>query len=61
MNAEVKETETVTSLRVACDGGQGGQGGHPRVWLRIPADPGWIECPYCDKRYILAKGVGAGH
>ncbi len=58
MTAKVEETETVTSPRIACDGGPGG---HPRVWLHIPADPGWIECPYCDKRYILAKGAGAGH
>lgn len=58
MMIEAPETETVTSLRVACDGG--GNAGHPRVWLRIPEDQGWIECPYCDKRYELAKGAGHG-
>jgi uncharacterized Zn-finger protein len=26
--------------------------GHPRVWLTIPEDRGWVECGYCDKRYI---------
>ena len=53
------ETETVTKSRVACDGGEGALG-HPRVWLQIPADPGYVECPYCDKKFVLAKGA-SGH
>ena len=52
------ETETVHSHRVACDGGEGALG-HPRVWLSIPAT-GWIDCPYCDKRFILAEGASHG-
>lgn len=58
MTIDAPETETVTSSRVACDGGAGG---HPRVWLHIPDDTGWVECPYCDKRFILAEGAGGGH
>jgi uncharacterized Zn-finger protein len=54
------ETQTVTSTRVACDGSEGALG-HPRVWLSIPAETGWVDCPYCDKRFILAEGAGAGH
>ena len=49
------ESETVNTARVACDGGEGALG-HPRVWLQIPADPSWVECPYCDKRFVLADG-----
>jgi uncharacterized Zn-finger protein len=45
------ETEIVTAWRVACDGGEGALG-HPRVWLSIPADRGWVECGYCDKKFI---------
>ncbi|PRX37027.1 Uncharacterized conserved protein, contains Zn-finger domain [Meinhardsimonia xiamenensis] len=45
------ETEVVNAWRVACDGGEGALG-HPRVWLSIPHDRGWVECPYCDKRYV---------
>ena len=45
------ETEIVSAWRVACDGGEGALG-HPRVWLSIPEDRGWVECGYCDKRYI---------
>lgn len=48
------ETEMVTTLRVACDG-SGPALGHPRVWLAIDPAVGWVECGYCDKRYILAE------
>jgi uncharacterized Zn-finger protein len=47
------ETEIVTAHRVACDGGEGALG-HPRVWLSIPPDRGWVECGYCDKKFIHA-------
>ena len=46
----VPETETVSAWRVSCDGE--GALGHPRVWLSIPHDRGWVECGYCDKRFI---------
>ncbi len=46
------EVETVTQLRIACDGGEGALG-HPRVWLSIDEDTGWVECGYCDKRFVL--------
>ena len=54
MTHEAPETEIVSTLRVSCDGG-GGALGHPRVWYSIPEDTGWIECGYCDKRFVLAK------
>ena len=52
MTTQAPETRTVTTHRVACDGGEGALG-HPRVWLQIPAAEGWVECPYCDCRYVL--------
>ena len=48
------EVETVSNTRIACDGGEGALG-HPRVWLSIDEKTGWVECPYCDKRYVLGK------
>ena len=48
------ETELVSSMRVACDGSEGALG-HPRVWLAIDPKVGFVECGYCDKRYILAS------
>jgi uncharacterized Zn-finger protein len=51
MPIDAPETEIVTAKRIACDGG-GGALGHPRVWLTIPDDIGWVECGYCDKKFI---------
>lgn len=53
MTIEAPETEVVHTRRIACDGGEGALG-HPRVWLTIPEEPGWVECGYCDKRFVLA-------
>jgi len=50
------ETETVTSARIACDGGEGALG-HPRVWLQIDPKTGWVECGYCDKRFVQDEGT----
>ncbi len=62
MSAEAPETEIVDTWRVACDGGEGALG-HPRVWLQIPRERGWVECGYCDKKFIhrdAAKGQSLG-
>ncbi len=48
------EVEIVTTSRVACDGGPGL--GHPRVWHSIDPVLGFVECGYCDKRFILKGG-----
>ena len=47
------EVEKVTQSRIACDGGALG---HPRVWLQIDPAQGYVECGYCDKRYVLKDG-----
>ncbi len=49
------EIRTVSSRRVACDGDEGALG-HPRIWLEIDAR-GFVDCPYCDRRFILAEGA----
>jgi uncharacterized Zn-finger protein len=51
MVTEAPETRIVESYRVACDGGEGALG-HPRVWLQIPQERGYVECPYCDTKLI---------
>ncbi len=48
------ETIVVRSKRVSCDG-VGGALGHPRVYLEMD-EGGFVECPYCDRRFVLAKG-----
>ena len=54
---EPPETEITTKSRVACDGGEGALG-HPRVWLFIPQDVGYVICPYCDKKYMHPTAQG---
>ncbi|MDT0681813.1 zinc-finger domain-containing protein [Roseicyclus sp. F158] len=45
------ETEVVNKMRVVCDGSGPGLG-HPRVWLSVSHETGWVECPYCDKKFV---------
>lgn len=54
------ETRKVHSRRFSCDGGEGALG-HPRVWLTIPQETGWIDCPYCDARHVLAEDAHDDH
>ena len=58
MSTPVPETKEVDTYRIHCDGGTGG---HPRVWLQIPTESGWVECPYCDCKYVIKEGADAGH
>lgn len=50
------ETVHVTTTRVSCDG----EMTHPRVWLQIEPSRGWVECGYCDRRFVLEEGAGSG-
>ena len=52
------EVIVVKSRRVACDG-VGGALGHPRVWLEM-GEASFVECPYCDRRFVLAQDAGEG-
>ena len=51
MVTKAPEIRIVDDYRVCCDGSGPGLG-HPRVWLQIPADRGWVECGYCDCKMI---------
>lgn len=55
MTLQAPETKIVETPRLACDGG-GGALGHPRVWLQIPQADGYVECGYCDCKYVLKGG-----
>ncbi len=52
------EIVRVSSLKVACDGSGAvsPELGHPRVFLRIDPQVGFVECGYCDRRFILEGG-----
>lgn len=65
---EPPETTLVETARVCCDGSGGirsGAGyrpaalGHPRVWLEID-EHGYVDCGYCDRRFILKGGPADG-
>ncbi len=47
------EVVVVRSRRVACEG-VGGALGHPRVWLEM-GEEAFVECGYCDRRFVLAS------
>lgn len=53
------ETIEVETRVVACDGGNAALG-HPRVYLNM-GDENFVECPYCDRRFVLKPGAGEGH
>ena len=50
------ETEIVDRAHVHCDGGEGALG-HPRVYMQIDETVGFVECKYCDKKFVL-RGAG---
>ncbi len=60
--ADINAPETIEmeTRDVKCDGG--GTLGHPAVYYHI-GDAGFVECGYCDRRFVLADGAGgdAGH
>ena len=58
MSIEAPETKIVDSYRVSCDGGEGALG-HPRVWLQMPEEHGWVECPYCDCKFVQKDSAEA--
>ena len=49
----------IDSVQVACDGSGevAPELGHPRVFLRVDPELGFVECGYCDRRFILNGGV----
>ncbi len=57
------EIARVNSPRVSCDGETdipGGDAlGHPLVWLEID-EHGFVDCGYCDRRFILIGGLADG-
>lgn len=52
------ETIRVKTRRVACDGSGDVPAalGHPRVYLHIVDQLGFVDCGYCDRRFVLEGG-----
>ena len=56
MSTPAPEVIVVEKHRIACDGG-GGALGHPKVFLEM-GDETFVECPYCDRRFVLRDEAG---
>ena len=56
MPVEVPEIIECDDTHVSCDGG--GVLGHPKVYLEM-RDQTYVECPYCDRRFVLREGARA--
>ena len=54
------EEVVVTSWHIACDGDDAAGLGHPRVWLAISPEIGFVDCGYCDRRFIIDPEHAAG-
>ncbi len=68
MSIPPPETSLVETRRVQCDGAvsiRRGENfapaalGHPRVFLEID-EHGYVDCGYCDKRFVLKGGPADG-
>jgi uncharacterized Zn-finger protein len=60
MSVDAPEIVQAEDTRVSCDGGAKNLGaalGHPRVYLEM-GDEDFVECPYCDRRFVLKAGAG---
>jgi len=53
------ETVIVQSWRVACNGDEAAGSGHPLVWMMIAPETGWVDCGYCDKRFVIDPALAA--
>ena len=68
MNIAPPELILVDNTRVSCDGAsqiRGGEKfrpsalGHPRGYLEID-EHGYVDCGYCDRRFVLKGGPAEG-
>jgi NADH dehydrogenase (ubiquinone) Fe-S protein 6 len=57
-NPEIIRTR---ETRLSCDGSGDVPAalGHPKVWLQID-EKGYVECGYCDRRFVLIGGIADG-
>lgn len=54
------EVIAIDTDHVSCDGHtdviSGGMG-HPRVWLTVDTFTGFVDCTYCDRRFVLSPNA----
>ena len=57
-NIPPPETIRIKSARAICDGAGviDAALGHPRVYLQVDDQTGFVDCGYCDRRFVLEGG-----
>jgi len=52
------ETIRIPTPRTLCDGAGviDAALGHPRVYLHVDDETGFVDCGYCDRRFVLEGG-----
>ena len=53
------ETIRIPTARAICDGSGviDAALGHPRVYLQVDDATGFVDCGYCDRRFVLEGGA----
>ncbi len=57
-NIPPPETIRIKTPRTMCDGTGviDAALGHPRVYLHVDDQTGFVDCGYCDRRFVLEGG-----
>ena len=57
-NIPPPETIRIPTPRAICDGSGVIEAslGHPRVYLQVDDQTGFVDCGYCDRRFVLEGG-----
>jgi len=59
VNIPPPETIRIPTPRAMCDGSGPIDAalGHPRVYLEVDGQTGFVDCGYCDRRFVLEGGA----
>ena len=47
-----KKVIITNKIVVSCNGGDSKGSNHPNVWLKIKEPEKFIDCPYCERRFL---------
>ena len=47
-----KEVVITDKIVVSCNGDDRKGSNHPKVWLKIKETEKFIDCPYCERRFL---------
>jgi len=47
-----KEVVITDKIVVSCNGDDRKGSNHPKVWLKIKETEKFVDCPYCERRFL---------